>query len=755
MSSRGHIRDLAKKGIDLEPRDGAGPSFDPNYEIPAEKESQVRELKAAAKKADMVWLASDGDREGEAIAWHLYEVLGLTPEKTRRIVFHEITKDAILHAIENPRPIDMDLVNAQQARRVLDRIVGFELSPVLWRKVKPKLSAGRVQSVATRLVAEREKEIEKFRPEPFYRVNGLFVTPEGATLRTELSTRLETHDEAHRLLEDLAKASFKVNKVQTKPVSKSPAPPFTTSTLQQEASRKLGFNVSQTMRIAQDLYEAGHITYMRTDSVNLSNLALTSIAKVITDKLGPEYVKTRRYHTNTKGAQEAHEAIRPTYVDVETIPGSDREQKLYTLIRRRAIASQMADAQLERTTADIAISNCPQHFTASGEIVKFDGFLRVYMENNDDETAEAKDLLPALTTGVALDPVEITATQRFTVQPPRYTDASLIKKMEEIGIGRPATYSAIISTIQQRDYVERGDRDGSERTFEVMTLNPLTGTIISTEKTETYGSDRGKLVPTDIGMVVNDYLEANFPNILDYNFTAQVEDQFDEIAKGKSEWKEEIGKFYERFHPEVDRALTTRTEHRVGERVLGVHPESGKPVSVKIGRFGPLVQVGDAESEEKPQFASLLKGQSMQTLTLEEALKLFEFPRILGDFEDAEVSVAIGRFGPYVKHDVKPKSKFVSIPKDIEPTEITLDQAIELIQQKRAEEANRTLKSFPEEPELQILNGRFGPYIVFKKENYKIPRTVENPAELTLEQCREIIENQPAPKTRKARARKS
>ncbi len=751
MSSRGHIRDLAKKGVDLEPNDGAGPSFEPNYEIPAEKESQVRELKAAAKKADIVWLASDEDREGEAIAWHLYEVLGLTPEKTRRIAFHEITKDAILEAIANPRPIDMDRVNAQQARRVLDRIVGFELSPVLWRKIKPSLSAGRVQSVAVRLIAEREKEIDAFVPEPFYRVNGLFVTPTGARLRTELSARLDDHDQALKMLETCAKASFSVSKLQTKPVTKSPAPPFTTSTLQQEAARKLGFTVSQTMRIAQDLYEAGHITYMRTDSVNLSNLALSTIAKVITDKLGPEYVKTRRYHTGSKGAQEAHEAIRPTYADVETIEGSDREKKLYALIRRRAIASQMADAQLERTTAEISISGASQHFIATGETVKFDGFLRVYMESrDDDQVSEAKDLLPALTVGEVLDPVEITATQRFTVQPPRYTDGSLVKKMEELGIGRPATYATIISTIQQRDYVERGDREGTERSFEVLTLNPMTGTIISAEKTETYGSDRGKLVPTDIGMVVNDYLEANFPDILDYNFTAQVEDQFDEIAKGKSEWKEEIGKFYDRFHPEVDKALQTRTEHKVGERMLGVHPESGKPVSVKIGRFGPLVQIGDAEGDEKPQFASLLKGQSIATLTLDEALRLFEFPRILGDYEDAEVSVAIGRFGPYVKHS----GKFVSIPKDIEPAAITLDQAIELINNKRIEEAQRNIKSFADEPELQILKGRFGPYISYKKENYKIPKTVTDPAALTLEQCMEIINNQPAPKARKTRAKK-
>ena len=751
MSSRGHIRDLAKKGIDLDPRDGAGPSFEPNYEIPDDKKEQVKELKAAAKKADIVWLASDEDREGEAIAWHLYEVLGLTPEKTRRIAFHEITKDAILNAIANPRQIDMDRVNAQQARRVLDRIVGFELSPVLWRKIKPSLSAGRVQSVAVRLIADREREIKDFTSSEFFRVNATLSTPHGANLRTELSNRLSNRQQALSLLEACANAEFSVGKVLTKPVSKSPAPPFTTSTLQQEAARKLGFTVAQTMRIAQDLYEAGHITYMRTDSVNLSNLALSSIAKVITEKLGPEYIQTRRYHTGTKGAQEAHEAIRPTYVDIEQIHGSEREQKLYTLIRRRAIASQMADATLERTTAEIQISNRPEHLTAQGETIKFDGFLRVYMESHDDETAEAAGLLPALTTGEKLNAIEITATQRFTAHPPRYTEASLVKKMEELGIGRPSTYAPTISTIQQRQYVERGDKDGIERQFEILSLNPLNGSISSTIRTETVGSDRGKLVPTDTGMIVNDYLAENFPDILDYNFTAQVEEQFDEIAEGKSLWQSEIGKFYNRFHPEVDRALATRTEHRVGERILGTDPKSGKSVSVKIGRFGPLVQIGDAESDEKPRFASLLKGQSMASITLDEALGLFEFPRIIGDFEGSEVSVAIGRFGPYVKH----AGKFASIPKDIEPAEITLQQAIDLIVDKRREEAGRILRDFPEEPELQILNGRFGPYIVFRKKNYKIPRTVEKPETLTLEQCHEIIQNQPAPKAGKTRSKKS
>jgi DNA topoisomerase-1 len=749
LSSRGHIRDLAKKSFSLEENAEGRRDFTPNYEIPDDKKEQVRELKAAAKQAEMVWLASDEDREGEAIAWHLAEVLKLKPERTRRIVFHEITKDAILHAIANPRDIDIDRVNAQQARRVLDRIVGFELSPVLWKKIKPALSAGRVQSVAVRLIVDREEEINNFKSEEFYRVNGQFTTAAGATVRTELNRRMSGRDAAEELLRDCRNASFTVSQVNVRPVKKSPAPPFTTSTLQQEAARKLGFTVAQTMRVAQDLYEAGHITYMRTDSMNLSQLAINTISKVITDKLGPEYLKVRHYHTSAKGAQEAHEAIRPTYVDKETIEGNEREKRLYTLIRRRAIASQMADAEMEKTTVDIEISTRPggEHFQAQGEVIKFDGFLRVYLEGKDDEGEEATEgLLPRMSQGEQLTAGDITATQRFTVHPPRYTEASLVKKMEELGIGRPSTYAPTISTIQQREYVEKGDREGTERTISILTLPAGAADIKVSERTETVGSDRGKLIPTDTGTVVNTFLSEYFPDILDYNFTAKVEEQFDDIAEGKTEWQKEIGDFYSVFHPEVEKAMNVRLEHRVGERVLGKHPESGKTVSVKIGRFGPLVQIGDADSDEKPQFASLLKGQSLATLTLEEALKLFEFPRTIGEYEGKDVTVAVGRFGPYVKHD----GKFVSIPADIAPSAISLEEAIELIDKKRTADANRLIKSFDEDADVQILNGRFGPYIAYQKSNYKIPKTVENAADLTLEQCREIIASQPAKATKKA-----
>ncbi len=749
MSSRGHIRDLAKKSFIEKTTDGMR-DFTPNYEIPDEKKEQVRELKAAAKKASMVWLASDEDREGEAIAWHLYEVLGLKPEKTRRIVFHEITKEAILNAIANPRGIDIDRVNAQQARRVLDRIVGFELSPVLWKKIKPALSAGRVQSVAVRLIVDRENEIKAFKSEQYFRVDGKFATADGSRFAASLSRRPATEQAARELLEACSGATFAVSRIETKPLKKNPAPPFTTSTLQQEAARKLGYSVSQTMRIAQDLYEAGHITYMRTDSVNLSNFALNAIAKVITDKLGAEYVCTRQYHTGTKGAQEAHEAIRPTYLDKETIEGSDREKRLYALIRRRAIASQMAAAELERTTADISISTRPEHFSAQGEVIKFDGFLKVYLESRDDEAeSERESILPHLTEGEPVAPAEITATERFTAHPPRYTEASLVKKMEELGIGRPSTYAPTISTIQQREYVEKGDREGTVHTIARLALNPADGKISRTERTESVGADRGKLLPTDTGTVVNDFLAEYFPDILDYNFTASVEEKFDDIAEGKSEWHNEIGDFYDRFHPEVDKAMNVRLEHKVGERVLGIQPGTGKPVSVKIGRFGPLVQIGESESDEKPQFASLLKGQSLATITLDEALKLFEFPRTIGEFEGKDVTVAIGRFGPYVKHD----GKFVSIPSGTAPAEITIDEAIALIEAKRQAEANRLVKSFDEEPDMQILNGRFGPYIAWQKNNYKIPKTIADPAALTLGECREIIAAQPAKTARKSTSR--
>ena len=734
MSSYGHIRDLRKKNFSIDVEKG----FAPIYEIPADKKELVTTLKKMANEAQMVWLASDEDREGEAISWHLYEVLGLKPEKTRRIVFHEITKTAILNAIENPRSIDMNLVDAQQARRVLDRIVGFELSPVLWKKIKPALSAGRVQSVAVRLIVEREEEIKAFNPEPYFRVTAVFVTDDGAEVKAELSKRLSSEEEAQKFLTDCINTTYKVGDVTVKPMKKSPAPPFTTSTLQQEASRKLGFTVSQTMMVAQRLYEAGHITYMRTDSVNLSSLAINTISAEIKDKLGVQYLKVRRYHTNSKGAQEAHEAIRPTYIDKHSIDGTVQEKKLYALIWKRTIASQMADAELEKTTIDILPSTCSEHFLATGEVIKFDGFLNVYIEGHDDDNVEAESdgLLPIMKEGDNLDNKSIVVTQRFTQQPIRYTEASLVKKMEELGIGRPSTYAPTISTIQQREYVEKGDKQGEKREFVTLTLK--SGKITSRTKTEMVGADKGKLIPTDIGVVVNEFLTKYFPNILDYNFTAKVEEIFDDVAEGKMQWNKEIEVFYKDFHPGIEDAMNMRLERKVGERQLGVDPKTGKPVSVKIGRFGPLVQLGEGDTEEKPQFASLLKGQSVSTITLEDALKLFEFPRIIGDFEDKDVSVAIGRFGPYIKHD----NKFVSIPKEYAPAAISLEEAIQLIVAKRDAETKKVVKTFEEDADLQILNGRYGIYIAYKKFNYKIPKTIKNPAELTFDQCKEIIESQ-------------
>ena len=745
MSSYGHIRDLKKKNFSID----VDHSFEPQYEIPDDKKALVAELKKKAKEAQMVWLASDEDREGEAIAWHLYEVLKLKPENTRRIVFHEITKDAILHAIENPRSIDINLVDAQQARRVLDRIVGFELSPVLWKKIKPALSAGRVQSVAVRLIMEREHEIKNFVPEEFYRVNAAFETPGGDTVKAELSKRLPDRESAAKFLADCAATTFEVSAVNVRPVKKSPAPPFTTSTLQQEAARKLGFTVSQTMMVAQRLYESGHITYMRTDSLNLSNLAIAALQKEITENLGAEYLKVRHYHTSSKGAQEAHEAIRPTYINRHTIEGTAQEKRLYALIWKRTVASQMADAEMERTTADITPASRSEHFTATGEVIKFDGFLKIYLEGKDDESAEEalQGILPAMRQSESLTLDEMTATQRYTQQPPRYSEASLVKKMEELGIGRPSTYAPTISTIQQREYVEKGEKEGTPRPYEVLTL--AGGKVTSEQKTETVGSERGKLVPTDIGEVVNSFLTDYFPDILDYNFTARIEETFDDIAEGKLPWNKEIGDFYTKFHPTVDNALNMRLEHKVGERVLGNDPATGKPVSVKIGRFGPMIQLGDGEGDEKPQFASLLKGQSVSTITLEEALKLFEFPRTIGEYEGEPVTVAIGRFGPYVKHG----GKFVSIPKEISPAHITLEEAETLIRDKRAAEANKLVKSFAEEPDLQILNGRYGVYIAYKKGNYKIPKTVADPTQLTLEECKAIIEETDS-KPKRPRGRK-
>lgn len=744
MSSYGHIRDLKTKefSIDIEH------NYAPQYAIPADKKKLVSELKAEAKKAETVWLASDEDREGEAISWHLSEVLNLDPQHTKRIVFHEITKNAILHAIETPRSININLVNAQQARRVLDRIVGFELSPVLWRRVKPSLSAGRVQSVAVRLIVEREREINHFVPEPAYRVVANFILPDGKTqLKAELAHRLKTIEEARAFLETCQNATFTIDDISKKPVKKSPAPPFTTSTLQQEAARKLGFSVSQTMMIAQRLYESGFITYMRTDSVNLSDLALGTAKETILDTFGERYYKFRRYHTKSKGAQEAHEAIRPTYISHEEIEGSAQEKRLYELIRKRAIACQMADAELERTSISISVSGSAEKFVATGEVVVFDGFLQVYRESLDDENEKESEngLLPPVSLQDQLTYKEITATERFTQRPPRYTEASLVRRLEELGIGRPSTYAPTIQTIQNRGYVEKGDREGVQRNYQVLTLTKRA--IKEIVKEETAGADRGKLMPTDIGIVVNDFLMTYFPDVMDYNFTASVEKEFDAIAEGEMDWTRAIDKFYKVFHPIVETTATARTEHRLGERLLGADPVTGEPVYVKIGRFGPMAQIGDAHAleakGEKPRFATLRKGQSIETITLEEALKLFELPRTLGDWEDKTVVAAIGRFGPFVRWN----GKFVSIPKELDPMTITLEEAIELIKAKQEKDEKNFIKAFEEELDMQILNGRFGPYISYKKKNYRIPKTVEQPAELTLADCKKLIEeseNKPA-----------
>ena len=743
LSSYGHIRDLRKKDFSIDIEKG----FEPIYEIPAEKKDLVKELKKAAKEAEMVWLASDEDREGEAIAWHLFEVLGLKAENTKRIVFHEITKSAIVNAIENPRDIDINRVDAQQARRVLDRIVGFELSPILWKKIKPALSAGRVQSVAVRLIVEREKEIKDFVSEPYFRVVAQ-MSPDGAkaTMNAELNKRLATEAEACELLEACKSAEFTVGDVTVKPVKKSPAPPFTTSTLQQEASRKLGFTVSQTMMVAQKLYESGHITYMRTDSLNLSSLAIATISKEIKEQIGEDYLKVRKYQTSSKGAQEAHEAIRPTYIDKHDIPGTAQEKKLYSLIWKRTIASQMADAVLEKTNVDINISNRSEYFTATGEVVKFDGFLKVYIESTDDEAADADvNMLPAVKIGEKVTADSVTATERFTQHPPRYTEAALVRKLEELGIGRPSTYAPTISTIQNREYVEKGEKAGEKREYSVLVLK--NGAVKSYKKSENAGADKGRLVPTDTGVIVNDFLQEYFPSIMDYNFTATVEGTFDKVAEGEEKWNDGISRFYGTFHPDVEKVSNLRLEHKVGERLLGNDPKTGKPVSVKIGRFGPVVQLGSTEAEEKPQFASLNKDQSINSITLEEAMKLFDLPRDLGEFEGAVITVAVGRFGPYIKHD----GKFVSIPKEYTPETITLEEAQQLIESKRESEAKKVLRTFDEEPELEVLNGRFGVYIAYKKKNYKIPKGT-NIETLTLADCMKIVEDESnAPKKKVVR----
>ncbi len=743
MSSFGHIRDLRKKDISIR----VDSDFEPVYEIPTDKKALVADLKKAAKSAETVWLASDEDREGEAIAWHLYEVLGLKPENTRRIVFHEITKNAILNAIEHPREIDINLVDAQQARRVLDRLVGFELSPVLWKKIRPALSAGRVQSVAVRLIVDRENEINAFTSEPYFR-----VTARGVPLGAELSRRLPDEKSAREFLEACAEASFTVGDIVVKPLKKSPAPPFTTSTLQQEAGRKLGFSVSQTMMIAQKLYEAGHITYMRTDSLNLSSLAIASISNLIKEEMGEGYLKVRKYHTSSKGAQEAHEAIRPTYMDKETVEGTAQEKKLYRLIRLRTIASQMADAEMEKTTVEIGISNRQEHFSATGEVIKFDGFLRIYLEGSDDDTESnaPETTLPRMTTGEGLTLQDANATERFTLAPPRYTESSLVKKMEELGIGRPSTYAPTISTIQNREYIVKGEKAGEKREYTVLTLSAKK--VSTRTKSENAGADKGKLIPTDTGIIVNEFLTEHFPDILDYDFTAGMEEKFDRIAEGDSNWNNEIKDFYALFHPEVEKANELRTEHKVGERMLGTDPATGEPVSVKIGRFGPIAQIGSTESDAKPRFASLRKDQSIMDITLEEALKLFDLPREVGTYEDKTVTAAVGRFGPYLRHD----GKFVSIPKDLSPTSISLEEAIELIEAKRVAEKNKTVKTFDEEPDLQILNGRYGVYISYQKTNYKIPKTVTDPAALTYDEVKAIIADQEsAPKKKTTRGRKS
>lgn len=746
MSSYGHIRDLKKKnfGIDLD-------TFQPEYEIPKDKASIVKELKAAASKAENVWLASDEDREGEAISWHLAEVLNLPIQDARRIVFHEITKPAILNAIKNPRAIDINLVDAQQARRVLDRIVGFKLSPVLWRKVKPSLSAGRVQSVAVKLIVEREREIQKFKSESNFRVTAEFNI-NGSTFRAELNRRFPTADKAREFLEACKGSDFKISDITVHPQKRMPASPFTTSTLQQEAARKFGFPVSLTMSLAQQLYESGLITYMRTDSVNLSSLCVNACKDVISRTLGKEYSKPRKYVTHSKGAQEAHEAIRPTDMQNDAIEGSPQAQRLYKLIWQRTIACQMSDAITEKTTVDISIKGHEEKFTASGEVVKFDGFLRVYRESHDNEDANSENrTLPAIKKDDCPEAEEITATQRFSQHPPRYNEAGLVHKMEELGIGRPSTYAPIISTIQQRQYVTRGDKEGTERKYDVITLKG--GNITETTKTEITGAERNKLFPTDVGIVVTDFLDENFPEIMDYNFTADVEKQFDEVAEGKKEWTGLMHDFYENFEPQVEKTLADKSGHKAGERQLGIDPQSGRPVFVKIGRYGPMVQIGQAGDEEKPVFATMKKGQSTETLTLEEALELFKLPRTLGEFEDKEVSVGAGRFGPYIKHD----GKYVSLPKDEDPLKVSLEKAVELILAKREAEAKRFIKSFEEDPEMEILNGPYGPYISYKKKNYRLPKDKkESAAGLTFDECMKIInaETEKPKKTPRARGKK-
>ena len=743
MSSYGHIRDLKKKELSVD-----DDTLEPEYEIPEEKKKLVEDLRSRANKAEKVWLASDEDREGEAISWHLCEVLGLDKQKTNRIVFHEITKPAILEAIEHPRHLDMNLVNAQQARRVLDRIVGFKLSPVLWRKVKPALSAGRVQSVAVRLIVEREREIQNFKSETYYSVNGIFaiINADGSAteVKAQLATRFKTENEVMAFLEKCKDSTFTVESISKKPVKRTPAPPFTTSTLQQEAARKLGFTVSQTMMVAQHLYESGRITYMRTDSVNLSKLCLGASKEEIIRLYGKEYSKTRQYHTSAKGAQEAHEAIRPTYMDQMEIDGSAQEKRLYELIWKRTIASQMADAEIEKTTVNIAISGIDEQFVAQGEVVKFDGFIKVYRESTDDDEQQEEfgHILPPMKKGQELTRREISAMERFSQGPQRYTEASLVHKMEELGIGRPSTYAPTISTIQQRDYVQKGDKKGEDRPYMIYVLKGKQ--IAQKTRKENVGSEKGKLIPTDIGIVVNDFLIKNFNDIMDYNFTAKVELDFDKIAEGEEKWTDMMHHFYNNFIPEVENTMNSRDTHKAGERQLGLDPKTGRPVFVKIGRFGPVVQVGTAEDKDKPMFAQLPKEQSMETITLQEAMELFKLPREVGEYENKPVTIGAGRFGPYILHD----RKYTSLPKDADPLAITLDEAIALIEEKRQQDNEKHLKTFMEDPKLEVLNGRYGPYLTYDGKNYRLPKAMhEKAAELTYQECMKIIEAIPAKKS--------
>lgn len=745
MSSFGHIRDLKKKTLSINEK-----TMEPDYEIPEEKRKLVSELKKQVKEAQRVWLASDEDREGEAISWHLCEVLGLDKDNTNRIVFHEITPTAILDAIEHPRHLDMNLVNAQQARRVLDRLVGFKLSPVLWRKVKPALSAGRVQSVAVRLIVEREREIQAFVSEPYYRVSAVFTVPQAeghiAEVKAELDKRFATREEAVAFLERCRKAHFTVGSVSKKPLKRMPAPPFTTSTLQQEAARKLGYTVTQTMMVAQHLYENGRITYMRTDSVNLSKLALAASRDAITQLWGAEYSHTRNFHTHSKGAQEAHEAIRPTYISEQTIEGTVQERRLYDLIWKRTVASQMAESEIEKTVVTIDIDGQEEKFIADGEVVTFDGFLKVYHESTDDENQdnEGGNTLPALSAGDHLERKTITSTEKYSQGPVRYTEASLVKKLEELGIGRPSTYAPTISTIQQREYVVKGDKAGEERQYVTDTLSA--NRIVSKTRTEVAGKEKGKLLPTDIGTVVNDFLMEHFPEIMDYNFTAKVESQFDQIAEGHEEWTSMMHNFDHDFEPTVRKVMNARSEHKAGERELGVDPLSHRPVFVKIGRFGPVVQIGSADDEVKPRFAQLPSGKSIETITLDEALELFRLPRNIGEYEGDIVTIGSGRFGPYVQHG----GKYVSLPKEMDPMTVTLADAIKLIAEKREQERQRHIKSFEEDSTMQVLNGRFGPYITCDGKNYRLPKSLhERAAQLTYAECKEIVDKAPEPKARR------